>query len=427
MHPSREHPILRACAAAADAIKDVAEVNPVFMSTDDKAGALQQLVRLESQLAELRLRVMADAGDLAATTAAQSVAEWLTVHTRVRHEDARAEQRLAQALDRRCAVLGGALRHGEVTLAQAHVIAGALDHLPDDVPAEALELAEQTLVGYAARFGPRQLARLGRRILDVVAPQIAEDAEARRLAALEADGHRRTRLTLRRVGDGTTRITGLLPDAAATRLATYLEAFTNPRKQTADEQPGPDPFTRLPYPRRLGEAFCQLLEAVDPMRLPIHGGDATTLVVTLDLESLRRDLGVAELLGSHLPGEADAQGYGETITAGQARRLACTAGIIPAVLGGDSEPLDLGRSQRLFSAGQRRAMRVRDRECRAEGCTIPAAWCEAHHSADPWVIGGRTDVRDGVLLCSHHHHRAHDAGYETSRLPSGDVRFHRRR
>ncbi len=422
-----QHPILRACATVSEALKDVGEVNPVFMTTGDKADALQQLVRAEAQLTELRLRVMAEAGDVAAATASHSVAEWLTVHARVRHEDARSEHSLAVALDRHYAALATALRHGDATPAQAHVIARALDDLPDEVPDEVRALAEETLVDHAARFGPRQLARLARRILDVVAPEIAEVAEARRLAALEAEARRRTRLSLRRLGDGTTRLSGLLPDAAATRLATYLEAFTNPRQQTEPPEEGRDPLRRPPYPRRLGEAFCQLLEAVDPVRLPLHGGDATTVVVTIDLATLRRELGVADLLGSHLPGAAEAEGFGETITAAEARRLACTADIVPAVLGGNAEVLDLGRSRRLFTAAQRRALRVRDRECRAEGCTIPAAWCEAHHGADPWSRGGRTDLRDGVLLCSHHHHRAHDPGFETSRLPNGDVRFHRRR
>jgi Domain of unknown function (DUF222) len=421
-----EHPIVRACAAVTDALKDVAEVNPVFMSTEDKAGALQQLVRAEARLVELRLRVMAEGVDVAEATGAHSVAEWLTVHTRVRHEDARAEHRLALALDRRYAVLAAGLRHGDVTLAQAHVVVRALDDLPDDVPTDVLALAEQTLVGHAAEFGPRQLASLGRRILEVVAPEIVDKAEARRLAALEADARRRTRLSLRRLGNGTTRLSGLLPDAAATRLATYLDAFTNPRRQP-DPSTAADPFGRLPHPRRLGQAFCQLLEAVDPMRLPLHGGDATTLVVTIDLASLRHDLGVAELLGSHLPGPPDTEALGQTTTAAEARRMACTAGIVPAVLGGDSEILDLGRSRRLFSAAQRRALRLRDRECRAEGCTIPAALCEAHHGADPRALGGRTDLSDGLLLCSQHHHRAHDPAYSTDRLANGTVRYHRRR
>ncbi|MEZ5096445.1 MAG: DUF222 domain-containing protein [Nocardioides sp.] len=250
-----EHPILQACASIADTVKDVAEVNPVFMSTPAKGEALRRLARVQAQLAELRLRVLADAGDVAADTAAHTVAEWLTVHTGVLHEDARADHRLAVALDRRYATLAAGLRAGEVTVAQARVIARALDDLPDDlpeeVPADVVALAESTLVGHCAEFGPRQLARLGRRILDVIAPEIADAAEARRLAALEAHAHRATRLTLRRVGDGTTRLSGLLPDHTATRLATYLEAFTNPQADQSDtgQGSGRDPgATRWPAP-----------------------------------------------------------------------------------------------------------------------------------------------------------------------------------
>ena len=283
-------------------------------------------------------------------------------------------------------------------------------------------------MGYAESFAPLQLTRLGRRIVEIVAPEIADEHEARLLAALEQRAARRTRLTLRRAGDGTTRISGLVPDAVGSRLATYLEAFTNPRQpdQRQPDQPAPegvDPFVRLPYPRRLGEAFCQLLEAIDPTRLPLHGGDATTVVVTIDHAALLRDLATADLLGSAIPGDDPTAGG---LTAGQARRLACTAGILPMVLDGDSVPLDLGRSRRLFDRHQRKALLLRDRTCRTEGCSTPGTWCEAHHW-QPWSRGGATDLADGVLLCHHHHQRAHDTAYAHDRLPSGDVRFHRRR
>ena len=57
---------------------------------------------------------------------------------------------------------------------------------------------------------------------------------------------------------------------------------------------------------------------------------------------------------------------------------------------------------------------------------MPGTWCDAHHT-DPWSSGGPTDLTNGVLLCSHHHHRAHDNAYRNDRLPNGDIRFHRRR
>ena len=147
--------------------------------------------------------------------------------------------------------------------------------------------------------------------------------------------------------------------------------------------------------------------------MPVHGGAATTVLVTLDLDTLRGRLGVAHV------GD-------EPISAGEARRLACTAGIIPVVLGGQGQVLDLGRTRRLFTPAQRKALAMRQPTCRGEGCDIPAAWCEAHHGGDPWSRGGRTDLADGVLLCSFHHHRAHDHRYLSDRLAGGGVRFHRR-
>jgi len=420
------HPILAAACDVRASLKAVAGANPTFMSADEKAAALRELAAAEGQLVELRLRILAGAGDLAAGTAARDAAGWLAQHTRTSYADARADLRLAGALDRERPILAAAMREGAASLAQARVIDRALSALPSGVDAATVALAEAHLVDRAGEFGPKELARIGRRILDVVAPEIAEAAEAARLADLEAHAEQHTRLTMRRLGDGTTRISSRVPDAAATRLATYLEAFTNPRA-AGDRvtRPAGDPVARSAYPKRMGQAFVQLLESLDPARLPLHGGDATTLVVTIDLDALKADLATADLIGAGLvPGD---DLTGDRITAAQARRLACTAKILPVVLGGDSLPLDLGRTRRLFTPAQRKALLVRDRTCRAEGCDVPGAWCEAHH-LDPWHTGGHTDLANAVLLCSHHHHhRIHDTSYRTDRLPNGDHRFHRRR
>ncbi len=421
-----QHPIVVVASEVRALLKGVAGANPTFLSTREKATALCELVRAESQLAELRLRVLADAGDLADATAAKDAAGWLAHETRTRFTDARADLALATALDHERPVLAAGMREGDVTLAQAHVIRRALDALPAIGRPSTVALAEAHLVAYAGEFGPKELGRLGRRILDVVAPEIAEAAEADRLADLEQNAAERTRLTMRRQGDGTTRISGLVPDAIGTRLATYLEAFANPRQQAGSSHAtgnATDPVTRLPYPRRLGQALCQFLEAIDPTRLPVHGGDATTVIVTIPLASLKAQLGAADLLGAGLvPGD---DLTGDRITAAQARRLACTAKILPAVLGGDSLPIDLGRAKRLFTPAQRKALLIRDQTCRAEGCDTPGTWCDAHHT-DPWHTGGPTDLANAILLCQHHHHRVHDTGYRTDRLPNGDLRFHRR-
>ena len=164
------------------------------------------------------------------------------------------------------------------------------------------------------------------------------------------------------------------------------------------------------------EVVAGLLEHLPATLLPQHGGTATSVVVLIGLDQLTTGpdgLGAATLAS------------GEPISAGETRRLACTANLIPAVLGTNSEVLDLGRTTRLFTRAQRTAMTIRDRRCRGHGCQIPAAWCEAHH-LDPWAHGGHTDHHRGLLLCTHHHHRAHDPHYTSDRLPNGDLRFTRR-
>ncbi|MCL2543114.1 MAG: HNH endonuclease, partial [Nocardioidaceae bacterium] len=324
-----------------------------------------------------------------------------------------ADLELANAIDTKYLKVCGGMRAGSVNTEQARVVVAALDALPADLDPEVLARAEAELVELAARFDPAELRRIGRKILEVVAPDVAEDEEAKALEREEQRARETCSFRFKAQGDGTTRITGLIPDGEANRLETYLNAYTSPRATTGSTG-STGPVT--PRHRLLGQAFCALLEHLDPTKLPDHGGDATTVIVTIDHTQLLSTLGAADLLGGL---------DGSRISATEARRLACTAHILPAVLGGKGEVLDLGRARRLFSAAQRKALRIRDRHCRAEGCSIPAPWCEAHH-LKPWSQGGNTDLADGILLCNHHHHRAHDTRYETQRLASGDLRFHRR-
>lgn len=386
----------------------------IFLPTADKAWALESLSASRERIEGLLLTVMAAADDVAAETGARSVADWLAHRTRSDYAPMGRRARLAEAVDQRWQVLGRAVLDGEVTVAQAHVIADALDTLPAMVDPAIRLRAEHHLVREAAAHAPRALRILGRKVLEVVAPDEFDDEERRLLEAEEARARRRTTLAMRVNGDGTTDIRMRVPDATAERLRTYLEALTAPRRRSATCAPDPTE-RRTPYPVRMGEAFCALLERMPAALLPEHGGSGTTVLVTIDLERLRDGRGAAELAS------------GGRISAGEARRLACNAGIVPVVLGGPSQPLDLGRTARFFNTAQRRAMVVRDKQCRAEGCTIPAAWCEAHHLAMPWEDGGLTNIADGALLCSRHHHVIHARGYTHELLPNGDIRFHRRR
>lgn len=104
--------------------------------------------------------------------------------------------------------------------------------------------------------------------------------------------------------------------------------------------------------------------------------------------------------------------FGQPLPPGDLRRIACDAGIIPAVLGTPSEPLDLGRRVRLATPAQRAALAIRDKGCTFPGCQRPPGWCDAHHLRE-WSTGGTTDLPELALLCGRHHtivHRDHLQG-----------------
>ena len=82
---------------------------------------------------------------------------------------------------------------------------------------------------------------------------------------------------------------------------------------------------------------------------------------------------------------------GGHLSAAEARRLACRAGIVPMVLGGKGQVLDVGRKRRLHTEAMRIAMGVRDGGCTAEHCETPPGMCHAHH--DIPLVRGRPDQR----------------------------------
>ena len=73
-----------------------------------------------------------------------------------------------------------------------------------------------------------------------------------------------------------------------------------------------------------------------------------------------------------------------------------------ARLGGPSLPLDIGYSETI-PASIRNAVILRDQHCQWAGrCNQPASACEVHHVRHK-KNGGKTSVRDCVLLCWFHH------------------------
>ncbi|WTQ34426.1 13E12 repeat family protein [Nocardioides sp. NBC_00163] len=341
-----------ALTAIETAVQDLLAADPVYWRTSQKKDLLERLEKLQAQQAALKLRVLATAGDIAEETGAKDASAWMRAELLVDKGAARSQIKLATSVAKYDLVAAG-LAEGVVSLDKARVITKALDKIEADplASAEDLVLAEKLLVDYATRLTADQLHTVGKKILAEVDPVRFEDAEAKALLAEEERAHQKTALRVWDNYDGTVGFDGVLPVSIGMRFKRLVEAWAQPRKQQLVAKGAPLP----PWERLMGQGFTRLLETVDPAALPRHGGDATTINVVISLEELRKDLGTATL------------GYdetnGTTITAAEARRMACNATIIPWVLGGDSEVLDAGRGSRFFQPIQRKALRLQHKCC----------------------------------------------------------------
>jgi hypothetical protein len=194
---------------------------------------------------------------------------------------------------------------------------------------------------------------------------------------------------------------GQLDPETGAVVMTALDAMVGPTS------PG-DPRTRY---QRQADALVEVCRyAMDHDRLPTRGRRKPHLNVTVSLETLT---GMAGSPGASLDFAA------LPIPAATAQRLACDPELTRIILGPDSEVLDVGRSRRLATPGQDKAVRQRDRYCRWETCDRPAHLCHLHHMI-PWWAGGHTDLDNLLLLCEHHHRLVHE-GKQPLRLRQPDV------
>ena len=413
------HPVVDFAHRLRERLDSVAKVPLWSMTEEQQRDALTTLAQAEAQLDALKLGLLAEADRSGATTetGAGTAADWIAIETRQVRRDARSDLRLAQAVERH-EVLSAAMADGKVNVAQARAIVAALDRLPTTgdfaVGAEQRTEAETYLVSLADDHDATALRILGGRIFEVIAPDLAERFDGRALEAEEARALRRTTFTMFEDDEGTCHGRFRIPAAQGQMLTKMILAICSPTRSASDTSSGIDPD--LPTPVRHGIALTQLIESIPASALPRTGGCDATVVVTMTLDQLLADLDQAGVCTLDT---------GDRISAAQARRLACRAGIIPVVLDGRSQVLDVGRKRRLHTQPMRMTMAVRDGGCTAEGCETPPGLCHAHHEV-PWSEGGGTSVDAGRLLCPHHHRRIHDPRFAVSRLPNGKVSFHRR-
>lgn len=435
LHPDAGHPVLAGLAVIEGALDQILGAASSPLASGDYAAAVRRLARVgrRTEAARLKLVAAADRAGAPADAGFTGTEAWVARNTTTTRSGAAREVSLARELH-----AGGheatsaALDEGLVSPAHAAVILRAGRDLPDGVSDAQRQEVEAALVEKARRFDPDQLRRIARRAVEAVEPdQAVVDAHENEHVRTEEEVARsKSRLSFRDNGDGTTTGHFTIPSASVAFLRKIIESMTAPRRLRASTSPTPATPSRTPWPptsggrpdsgadarhydwdHRRGRAFAELLEHLPTDHL--HEKTAATVVITIDHTVLRDALKTAHL------------DTGQPISAGEARRLACGAGLIPAVLGGASVALDLGRESRLFSQAQRMAKGLEHQTCAADGCDRPYAWCELHHQK-PWSHGGRTDHQNAVPLCHYHHQRIHDHTFWHRYLPDGTITFNRR-
>ncbi len=114
---------------------------------------------------------------------------------------------------------------------------------------------------------------------------------------------------------------------------------------------------------------------------------------------------------------------GPAISPAAAAALACHATISWMLHDHDGTLLDAGRRHRRATPALRRAVRERDKSrCQYPGCHSRRT--DIHHII-PWAKGGRTRLRDLILLCEAHHVIVHALGYLITPAQHGTFTFTR--
>jgi hypothetical protein len=374
--------------AALDALRDEPSG---LLSGAEQLDLLQESLRLEARFhtwqAQLAARI--DAAEIAWQEHGTSTATWLADAVNLTRREAGRLIAAGHGLARFPLVADSA-GTGQVLPTQAEAITAVLDDLPEDFPTDTVREAQVMLVGFAASHNSVELRRLTSHLVEILDPDTAEAREAARLEREHLLAERNRHLTFSYDHHGSVLFKGSLPVAEAEPFIQIIDAYAAGIKRGIERL---DPHTEdlTPAMRRADALLAMVNHHSRESLAPNHGGDRPRIVITLSYDKLVQGCIDAGLIGC-----------GEKIDAGAARRLLCDADILPAVLGGPSEILDVGRTQRLVTPAIRAALELRDGGCVFVGCTVPPRDCQAHHRR-PWWDGGPTSLENLALVCDHHH------------------------
>ncbi len=429
LEPDTENVFLRGMHSDLLAFAQQLESNYLTLSRQGAAATLvmvEQLSKVVDHLQTLATRVAED-HQLASTDTQEpyrSTAEYLRAKIGVSRSEANRRLRLGQDLlpdvpgpgasaEPRMATLAAATKGGAISSRAATVVRDAVHRVSTVATRSQAQAMEDHLTRQAVESDEDVLRVLARRWESVI-DQDGQEPTEKTLRAQQGVFLRGRRHGLHLMEIGAT-------DEQFEHLVTVMNTATNPRVNgtapagtradgahrstapgdpTEQEPPDAGRNTAADRPTRAQELLEGLISAcriaLAGNGLPATGGHRPQVMVTIDYQDLLSEVG-------H-DGHAV---FARQLSARSIRKLACDADILPLVLGGSGQILDIGRAQRLFPPHLRRALVARDKGCAFPDCTVPATWCEAHHII-PWAAGGTTNIHDGVLLCSWHHHVLHE-------------------
>lgn len=377
-------------------------------SDDELVAVVEQVERLRCSLAAVQAGAVAEAdvrGVAKSKLHYASTGDWLTHLAGLRKGEGRRMVVRAQALTGPLAATREAMAAGRVSPEQADVIVRSIEALPSGEVVRSR--GELTLLNYAGRLDATELARSGRHLVHLVDPDGADRRLERQLDRDERACHRTRFLSIVSDGAGGVRVKGRGSAEDGAVLTAALLPLTSPTPAVDDEHGNVlDPRD---HGSRMWDALVQVAQHALDTRLPpeSHGAPAR-LTVTVGLDALRSGIAGAAVTGAAGVGVT---GDGTELSIASLRRLACDAEIIPAVLGSESEVLDVGRTRRLVTLAIWLALVLRDRHCAFPGCSRPPVMCHAHHIVH-WVDGGKTKLSNLVLLCGQHHRIVHNSPWE---------------
>lgn len=394
MAPAAATDLERVLDALASAADQLIVLDATALSRQQLADGTLRLSTLIDRLTAGQARLVAEADRAAvwAASGARNMAGWLADHASTSYGRATDLVRLADSIGSN-SLLAHRVATGEMSAATAVALHHAVVSPPPGADASDVD----ALVAMCTGAGPRD-AKAAAEVWAAQHHPISDDE-------LEARRHHWRSVQFSAPADGMVTMTAVLPTLAANSVRKALCSLARLQAGGADEtgaaalpdQADQRTTDQRTTEQRLADALVQLAAAATKGEL--SGREAPTLLVTIDLDSLEGR--------SDRPGVTE---FGDHVPAATVRRLVDDAAIRTVVHRGP-EVLGVGRDLRLATRTQYAALVARDGRCRWKGCHIPASWCEVDHLV-PWHAGGRTDLDNLVLWCSHHHHRKHDAGVE---------------